>query len=123
MPGNLTERQETVLIEIGRCVRDRGIAPTIRELTAAIGLSISPMFGHVRKLERAGYLQRFPGSARGLVLTDAGAAWLAERGVLVDPARDRTQSAALEEAARLVVLSPTQAHLRALGRALEAVAS
>ncbi len=41
MPGNLTERQELILIEIGKHVRDQGIAPTIREVMAAVGIDKS----------------------------------------------------------------------------------
>lgn len=124
MPGDLTDRQERVLIEIGKHVRDRGIAPTVREVMAATGISSTSVTTyHMRRVERAGYIRRSAVLSRGITITGAGGAWLARRGIYVAAAPDRTHTAAIEEAARLVVMSPTQAHLRALGRALEAVAS
>lgn len=123
MPGTLTERQELILTEIGRHVRDRGIAPTIREVMAAVGISSTSVTTyHMRKIERAGYIRRRAVLSRGIVLTGAGGAWLAKRGIDVAQAPDKAQTAALEAAARLVVTEPTAKHLEALASALEAVA-
>lgn len=120
----LTEKQEHLLLAIGRFIRDRGFSPAIRELGRAVEISSTSVVNyHLTKIKEAGYIQSDPMTTRSIVPTEAGAAWLAKRGVHVDPVRDRAQTEALEDAARLVVLAPTQTHLKALERALEAVAS
>ncbi len=71
----LTKRQAQVLAWIEESVSERGIAPSIPELMQLLG-STSPTAAadHLKALERKGYIERLPGTARGLrVLSEAAA--------------------------------------------------
>lgn len=66
----LTKRQAQVLEWIEESIANRGIAPSIPELMQLLG-STSPTGAadHLKALERKGYIERMPGTARGLRLT------------------------------------------------------
>lgn len=72
-----TARQMTVLIHVAKSIAARGIAPTVRELCAAIGVrSTNAVSELLRRLEDRG-LVTFRGPAqmaRRIALTDAGIA-------------------------------------------------
>lgn len=70
----LTERQAEVLQWIEESVANRGIAPSIPELMQLLG-SKSPTAAadHLKALERKGYIERMPGTARGLRLLNQAA--------------------------------------------------
>lgn len=65
----LTKRQAQVLAWIEESIVNRGIAPSIPELMQLLG-SKSPTAAadHLKALERKGYIERMPGTARGLRL-------------------------------------------------------
>lgn len=51
----------------------RGYPPTVREIGRAGGISsTSVVASNLERLEGAGYIRRYPGVSRGLVLTDEG---------------------------------------------------
>lgn len=66
MPTSLTPRQQEVL----RFIEDRltrvGIAPTVAEISRALGVRGPTAHQHLRALERKGYITRVPGRARGM---------------------------------------------------------
>jgi repressor LexA len=55
----LTPRQQTILDFVGEFSRDRGFAPSLREIGQAVGLTnISAVRGHVVALEKKGRISR-----------------------------------------------------------------
>lgn len=65
----LSPRRSAVLSAIEASVRDRGYAPTIREICAATGIaSTSHVRFHLVQLERLGLITRDRDVARGIVL-------------------------------------------------------
>jgi DNA-binding MarR family transcriptional regulator len=63
----LTERQGRVYDYLSAHVALYGIAPTIREMCAALGISsTNGVKDHLLALERKGWIRRRAGSARGL---------------------------------------------------------
>ncbi|MEU6657426.1 hypothetical protein [Streptomyces sp. NPDC046821] len=59
----ITERQRSILVAIRAHIADRGEAPTVREIAAAVGLSSpSSVLYQLRRLEEAGDLQRARGA-------------------------------------------------------------
>jgi len=77
----LTERQLEVLSFIRKTIDQRGIAPTLREISDILGCS-STAAGqkHVNLLIKKGYLKREKHQKRGLVVTDLG--------LVCDPAQE-----------------------------------
>ena len=67
----LTERQNDVFEFIRRCIRDRRMPPTIQEIGAELGLrSPNAVVKLLKALERKGYIEREPRTARGLRIVD-----------------------------------------------------
>ena len=65
----LTERQAAILEVIDRSIRERGYAPTLREIGAHMKIkSTNGVSDHLMALERKGYLRRDRMKSRGLVL-------------------------------------------------------
>lgn len=65
----LTERQAAILEFIDRSIRERGYAPTLREIGAHMKIkSTNGVNDHLLALERKGYLRRDCMKSRGLVL-------------------------------------------------------
>lgn len=61
----LTLRQEEVLGYIQLYMRERGTWPSFREIEEHFGFrSTNAVMGHIRALERKGYISRVPGQAR-----------------------------------------------------------
>jgi repressor LexA len=69
MVAELTARQREILQFIGEFVRANGMPPTVREIGAEFGISSAGVFGHLKALERKGYLKRGGMGARSLTLT------------------------------------------------------
>lgn len=83
-PQPITERQREVLTLIHRSVRDRGYAPTLRELADATNIkSNNGVSDHLIALERKGLLRRDPKASRAIVLTESGRAIVASRDELL----------------------------------------
>ncbi|MCL1914081.1 MAG: transcriptional repressor LexA [Eubacteriaceae bacterium] len=69
MSGKATLIQEKILDFIKEEVRKKGYAPSVREIGAAVGLSSSSsVHGHLKSLEKKGYVRRDPKKPRALVL-------------------------------------------------------
>jgi len=65
----LTERQRDVLAFIEKNLDDRGVAPTLREISERFGFaSTASAQKHIALLERKGFLRREKHQKRGLVL-------------------------------------------------------
>lgn len=68
-PDDLTDRQQAILDEIHRGIRDDGLPPTIRELGDAVGLrSPSSVKSQLETLEAKGYIERDEGRSRAIHL-------------------------------------------------------
>lgn len=65
MAGHLTRRQHDVLTTIARLERDRGYAPSVRDLGRELGLSPATVQEHLVALEKKGHVRR-SGAAFGL---------------------------------------------------------
>lgn len=61
----LTLRQEMVLAYLAIQIR-KGKAPTLREVAAHFQCSVNTITGHMRALERRGYICREPYTPRGV---------------------------------------------------------
>lgn len=73
MPLLLSPRRLAVLVELDRLTAARGFPPTVRELTASLGLrSTNGAMEHLDALEAAELIERTPVVARALVLTRLG---------------------------------------------------
>ena len=72
----LTRRQEQILAEIRKSIRERGYPPTLREIGSAMNIrSTNGVNDHLRALERKGFISRDDETARGIKLTpDASSA-------------------------------------------------
>lgn len=73
-----TPRQLRGLRALVACVDRDGFPPTVRELAKADGCGVTPAFMLLMHLERRGLVRRLPGAHRGIAVTDAGRAALAE---------------------------------------------
>jgi repressor LexA len=62
---DLTDKQRRVLEIIRRGVRQRGSAPTYREIARALGVDVRAAYQHVTALERKGVLERAGHGKRG----------------------------------------------------------
>lgn len=74
-PREGVEEQERRILE---CIRDfiyeRGYPPTVRDIARETGISSTSVVDYyLRRLERAGWIERDPRSSRGIRLTVAGA--------------------------------------------------
>lgn len=71
MPNSLTARQEQVLAYIRQCLNRTGIAPTLREIAASLGVpNHNGMLRHLRVLEQRGWIRLREGEHRGIQLLD-----------------------------------------------------
>lgn len=67
----LTPRQSRILQTIRDSVRDRGYPPTLRELTAAVGISSSSTAAEqLRLLQAQGYIRLSPNTPRGIMVIE-----------------------------------------------------
>ncbi|MCL6592964.1 MAG: transcriptional repressor LexA [Alicyclobacillus sp.] len=65
--SGLTQRQQAILDFIGRCVRERGYPPSVREIGEAVGLaSSSTVHRHLDQLEAKGFSRRDPSKPRAI---------------------------------------------------------
>ena len=80
----LTEKQLAVLDFIRDFIHDRGISPTLDEMSQYFGVSKVTIYEHVNALEKKGAISKTPNMARSITLVDdeapAGAHALPIRG-------------------------------------------
>jgi hypothetical protein len=63
----LTPKQQAILDFVGEFSRDRGFAPSLREIGEAVGLTnVSAVRGHVAALEKKGRLRKEPDQPRSI---------------------------------------------------------
>lgn len=68
---NLSQRQTKILEFIKEEIRKKGYPPAVREIGQAVGLlSSSTVHGHLRTLERKGYIRRDPTKPRAIEILD-----------------------------------------------------
>ena len=65
----LTDRQRTILEWIVAFTRDHDVPPTVREIGREFGISPAGVFGHLKALERKGYLERGKMGPRSIKVT------------------------------------------------------
>lgn len=84
----LTRRQGEVLTAIRDMAARAGYPPTMRELCDALGVnSTNSLCEHLDRLERKkGVIRRGAMTARSIVITQAGHAWLADNAPPLPPA-------------------------------------
>ncbi len=70
----LTEKQLAVLNFIRDFIRDKGISPTLDEMSQYFGVSKITIYEHVNALEKKGALTKTPNMARSITLVDTGSA-------------------------------------------------
>ena len=64
---DISEKQIKILQLIASCIKDKGYPPTVREIADAVKLNSSAtVFGHLRKLEKFGYIKRDPTKPRAI---------------------------------------------------------
>jgi len=69
---NLTDTQRGILALIAERIESEGVPPSQTEIATAFGFSsVRAAQYHLEALERAGAIQRIPGQARGIRLTQA----------------------------------------------------
>ncbi len=67
----LTPRQAEVLAFIRETIKESGAPPTRAEIAYVFGFSsVNAAEGHLKNLERKGYIELVPGTARGIRLTE-----------------------------------------------------
>ena len=67
----LTPRQAEVLAFIRETIKEPGAPPTRAEIAYVFGFSsVNAAEGHLKNLERKGYIELVPGTARGIRLTE-----------------------------------------------------
>ncbi|MCL1849219.1 MAG: MarR family transcriptional regulator [Clostridiales bacterium] len=65
----LSQPLQDILAVISAHIRERGYAPSVREICEATGIpSTSTVHAHLRRLEEAGFLRRDPSKPRAMVL-------------------------------------------------------
>lgn len=70
MGEKLTKRQQAVLDNIEKHIREKGYGPTVREVGQDLGLlSPSTVHVHLKALEEKGYITRDPLKSRSIALT------------------------------------------------------
>lgn len=71
--ARVTPRQRQVLLTIDAYTSQRGVAPTIREMGNALGItSTNGVVDHLRVLESKGLINRNRYEKRSVTLTDSG---------------------------------------------------
>ncbi len=87
-PQRLTPEARRVLQAIHDLSEERGVPPTLREVTEATGRRAwSTVAYHVATLQRLGLVCSYPGQPRGTYLTDAGRAEVTGAPTIDDAAR------------------------------------
>lgn len=66
--AHLTERQESILRCIRQTIADQGEAPTVREIGAAVDLTVGSVHYQLRELAAKSAIVREPGRPRGIRL-------------------------------------------------------
>ena len=95
-PSRLTPEARRVLQAIHDLSEERGVPPTLREVTEATGRRAwSTVAHHVTTLQRLGLVRSYPGQPRGTYLTDAGRAEVAGQPTLTDAARHLREALAI----------------------------
>lgn len=70
MSAKITKRQQAVLDNIEKHIREKGYGPTVREVCQDLGLSSpSTVHVHLKALEEKGYIKRDPLKSRSISLT------------------------------------------------------
>lgn len=70
MSAKITKRQQAVLDNIEKHIREKGFGPTVREVCQDLGLSSpSTVHVHLKALEEKGYIKRDPLKSRSISLT------------------------------------------------------
>lgn len=65
---DLTARQQECLIAIRDFTDEWGFAPSIRDVAAFMGMAINGAQGHLKALEKKGYIRRDKRTARSIVI-------------------------------------------------------
>jgi repressor LexA len=91
----LTERQLAVLNFIRDYIRDKGISPTLDEMSQYFGVSKITVYEHVNALERKGAVRKTRNMARAIELVDDEAAPVPPRALTI---RGRVAAGAAIEA-------------------------
>jgi SOS-response transcriptional repressor LexA len=87
-PNRLTPEARRVLVAIHDLSEQRGVPPTLREITEVTGRRAwSTVAYHVTTLQRLGLVCSHPGMPRGTYLTEAGRAEVTGTPTLTDAAR------------------------------------
>lgn len=69
----INEKQQKILDFIKSYIKEQGFPPSVRDICQGVGLrSPSSVHGHLKALQRAGYLDRKDGKTRSLNLTAPG---------------------------------------------------
>lgn len=70
MASKITKRQQAVLDNIEKHIREKGFGPTVREVCQDLGLSSpSTVHVHLKALEEKGFIKRDPLKSRSISLT------------------------------------------------------
>lgn len=70
MTAKITKRQQAVLDNIEKHIREKGFGPTVREVCQDLGLSSpSTVHVHLKALEEKGFIKRDPLKSRSISLT------------------------------------------------------
>ena len=95
-PNRLTPEARRVLQAIHDLSEERGVPPTLREVTEATGRRAwSTVAHHVTTLQRLGLVRSYPGQPRGTYLTDAGRAEVTGAPTIDDTARHLREARAI----------------------------
>ncbi len=79
----LTERQLAILTFIREYIADRGLSPTLDEMSQHFGVSKITIYEHVNALEKKGAVRKTPNRARAIELVEREAPPSAPRQLLV----------------------------------------
>ena len=64
----LTDKQKICLEKIIKLKQDKGISPTLRELSAELGITVAGVMLYIRALVKKGFIQYTKGIARSIVV-------------------------------------------------------
>lgn len=71
MVQGLTEKQEKIMDFLRKYISENDIAPMLSEIAKAMEINtVSTVNEHLSALEKKGYITRFPGVIRGIILND-----------------------------------------------------
>ena len=95
-PKRLTPAASRVLQAIYDLSEQRGVPPTLREITEVTGhRTWSTVTHHVTTLQRLGLVRSYPGQPRGTYLTNAGRAKVTGAPTIDDAARHLREARAI----------------------------